>query len=79
MDTLKSAKRLRDAGMEENVANEIVEVIKETQEQSINDLATKHDIVLLEAKLESVKKDIIIKLGTLITIAVGIVAALIKF
>lgn len=90
MDTLKFATKLREAGMDENVANVLAEAIKETQEEALSDLATKQDIELLRAatkqdialvlaKIELSQKDITIKLGTLITIAVGVIAALIKF
>lgn len=90
MDTLKFAMTLREAGMEENVANKLAEAIKETQEEALSDLATKQDIEILRsankqdialvlAKIELSQKEITIKLGTLIAVAVGLIAALIKF
>ena len=71
IDTLQFAKRMQKAGLDQKVSEELAEAIKETQNQSIEGLATKQD-------LEIMKKDIIIKLGSLLAIGIGIIAALIK-
>lgn len=72
VDTLQFSERLQKAGLERKIANELAEAINEVQGQSIENLATKQD-------LEILKKDLIIKLGSLIAAGVGIIAILIKF
>ncbi|MBM3579503.1 MAG: hypothetical protein FJX34_01865 [Alphaproteobacteria bacterium] len=44
IDTLQFSRRLQTAGLEAKIADEIAEVIKDTQAQSIEGLATKQDI-----------------------------------
>jgi hypothetical protein len=70
---------MQKAGLQKEVAEELAEAIKETQSQSIEGLATKHDFIDIRKDLELLKKDIIIKLGSLMAIGVGILAVLIKF
>ncbi len=70
-DTLKFAKRLQEAGMQKEQAEELAEAIKEVQSDSANTAATKQDLQILEQKLT-------IKLGSFIAIGIGIIAALIK-
>ena len=79
IDTLQFSKRMQKAGLQKEVAEELAEAIKETQSQSIEGLATKHDLIDIRKDLELLKKDIIIKLGSLMAIGVGILAVLIKF
>ena len=148
IDTLQFSKRMQKAGLEEKVANELAEAINESQSHSVERLATKEDLRIIEqtnkqefklfeqasrqentslkedikslgqkieqdikslgqkinqdirsldqkissldqkvdlirmelAKdIEIAKKDMIIRLGSLIALAVGIIAALIKF
>ena len=93
IDTLQFARRMQKAGLDQKVAEELAEAIKETQTQSVEGLATKYDLKMLEQatkqdikmleqttkqNLEILKKDIIIKLGSLIAVSVAILAALIK-
>lgn len=94
IDTLQFSKRLQKAGMQQEIAEELAEVLKETHAQHLDDLATKRDLLdvkreiqdtkkelenKLETKLEMLKKDIIIKLGSLMALGIGIIALLIKF
>lgn len=72
IDTLQFSKRLQKAGLQEQVADELAEVLKETHAQSLEGLATKQDLELL-------KRDIIIKLGSLMALGIGIIGLLIKF
>lgn len=86
IDTLQFSERLQKVGLEKTIANELAEAINEVQSQSIENLATKHDIDLVRKdidlirnEMEILKKDIIIKLGTIMAGGVGIIAILIKF
>ena len=78
----------------EKQAEVIIETIYEAQASSMDNAATKGDVVNvrnelkaeitnvrneLKADIELLKKDIIIKLGSLMAIGVGILAVLIKF
>jgi hypothetical protein len=69
---------MQKAGLDQKVSEELAEAIKETQNQSIEGLATKQDIKEIKQEMELMKKDIIIKLGSLLAIGIGIIAALIK-
>ena len=90
IDTLKVAKRLREAGFTEPQAEAVIAAVQEGTEGA--ELATKTDIALLrtefreaelrlEAKLEAVKADILNRvfgliLGTLVVNIVAIVGAM---
>ncbi len=52
VDTLKLSKRLEKAGLQQKVAEELSEAIKDTHTQSLEGLATKQDLKNLEIKLE---------------------------
>jgi DNA polymerase/3'-5' exonuclease PolX len=89
IDTLQFSKRLQKAGLNQKIAEELSEAIKETQNQSIEGLATKHDIALLKKdiqaleqnlnqKIESVKNDILIKMFFMISAAIAIITWLNK-
>jgi len=71
-DTLSFAKKLKDAGVPAKQAEVQAEIFAEFVREQNEHQATKSDIKELEYKLT-------IKLGTMLTIAVGILAALIKF
>ncbi len=90
IDTLQFSKRMQKAGLQKEVADELAEALKENQTQSIEGLATKADIASvkaditsleyrLEQKMELLKKDIIIKLGSLMAFGITIIGILIKF
>jgi len=75
-DTLAMARRLRDAGVPEQQANEQVEIIAEVFEQN---MSTKHDMELLRKDLEVMKLDTIKEIyrmkSSIITWVVGLLLA----
>lgn len=68
-DTHKFIRRLRDAGISEEQAEAIAEAFREARIEA--EIATKTDLRELEYRL-------IIKLGTMIVVAIGVVATLVK-
>ncbi len=68
-DTRKFIRRLRDAGISEEQAEAIAEAFREAHIEA--EIATKTDLRELEYRL-------IIKLGTMIVVAIGVVATLVK-
>ena len=71
-DTHAFVKELTEAGMPEAQA----EVLARSQARLINEeLATKQDLKELELRL---KHDLTVRLGSMMVIAVGVVAALVK-
>ncbi len=71
IDTLQFARRMQKSGLDQKVSEELAEAIKETQTQSLERFATKEDLIMLEQRM-------IIKIGSLLAIGIGIIAALIK-
>lgn len=85
VDTLQFSKRLQKVGLDQKIADEFAEAIKDTQSQAIEGLATKNDVVMvrkdlevLEQKMESMKHEIITKMFLMMTAAVAIIAWLDK-
>lgn len=85
VDTLQYAKKLREAGASEQTAEIQAEALKEVIE---NNLATKHDILelrrdvdvhILELRkdIDVLNKDLTIRLGGMIAIAVSVLSVLI--
>jgi hypothetical protein len=85
-DTLKLARRLESAGFPPQQAGDMAEAIAE----ALADLATKTDIAGLkadiaaleariDAKLEILKRDMTIRLGSTMVVAVGVILAGFKF
>ena len=74
-DTLRLARRLEAAGFDPQQAGDMAEAIAE----AISTLATKADLAALEAridaKLEILKRDMTIRLGSMMVIAVGVILA----
>ena len=68
-DTHKFIRRLREAGISEKQAEAIAEAFLESNLEA--EIATKTDLRELEYRL-------IIKLGTMIVVAIGVVATLVK-
>ncbi|SDW04089.1 DUF1640 domain-containing protein [Nitrosomonas communis] len=68
-DTHKFIRRLREAGISEKHAEAIAEAFREANLEA--EIATKTDLRELEYRL-------IIKLGTMIVVAIGVVATLVK-
>ena len=75
-DTHKFVRTLKDAGVPESQAEAISEAFKEAQGEA--ELATKRDIDDLRRDMRDMEQRLIIKLGALIALSVGIVAALVK-
>ncbi|MEW5768650.1 MAG: hypothetical protein AB1797_13750 [bacterium] len=73
-DTLQVFDELKEAFTEEQ-AHKLSKVIKEVQEIHLEELATKHDLAELELRL---KHDLTLRLGGMLAIGIGIVAALVK-
>lgn len=70
-DTLQISKRLKAAGFSDEQAETVTGILRETRDADLTSLATKQDLQLLEQRLT-------IKLGSMLVIAVGAVAALVK-
>lgn len=74
-DTLRLARRLEAAGFAPQQAGDMAEAIAE----AVSQLATKADLAALEAridaKLEILKRDITIRLGGMMVVAVGVILA----
>jgi hypothetical protein len=52
IDTLQFSKRMQKAGMQQKVAEEFAEILRESQVRSLEDVASKQDLKNLEQKLE---------------------------
>jgi hypothetical protein len=89
IDTLESAKRLRSAGFDNTQAEAITGALRDTHEADLSRLATKEDLSAVEARLsteikmiraemEILRRDLTIRLGGMIFVAAGFLAA-IKF
>ncbi|EHQ9350432.1 DUF1640 domain-containing protein [Salmonella enterica] len=87
-DTLKFVETLEAAGVSAAQARAISTAVKESHEAV--DVATKRDlddvrkelkadIAELRKDMEMIRKDIIIKFGGMLVVAVGVLAAIIKF
>ncbi len=88
IDTLQFSNRMQKAGLQKETADELAEAIKETQSQSLENVATKQDIQLLKQDLlgleNSLKKDmqilehnILFKIGKMIYISTGLIITMI--
>lgn len=70
-DTLRISKRLKAAGFSDEQAETVTGILRETRDADLTSLATKQDLQLLEQRLT-------IKLGSMLVVAVGAAAALVK-
>ena len=74
-DTLRLARRLEAAGFAPQQAGDMAEAIAE----AVSSIATKADLVALEMridnKLEILKRDMTIRLGSMMVVAVGVILA----
>lgn len=77
-DTLKFARRLQAAGMDARLAEEQAEAMAEVLQTNLEQLATKADIAELRKDMQLMEQRIIMKLGSMMVVAVGVVAALVK-
>ena len=75
IDTLKLARRLRDAGASDQLAETFAEVLRETRDADFGQLVTKE---FLRAELVQLEQRMTIKLGMMMVAAVGIVTAAVK-
>jgi hypothetical protein len=93
IDTLEIAKRLRDAGLDERQAEAITGALRDMHDADLSRLATKEDLAALRAELraematlrtelkaeiELLRRDLTIRLGGMIVVLGGFLAA-IKF
>ena len=74
-DTLKFARRLKEAGMDPRLAEEQAEAMAEALEVNLKPLVTEDK---LESELRQLEQRLVIKLGSMLVVAVGVVVALIK-
>ncbi|MCX8017667.1 MAG: CCDC90 family protein [Rhodocyclaceae bacterium] len=75
-DTLKYAKKLKQAGFSEEQAEAQASALAEAVSEI--DVATKRDIDNLKNELQKLELRLTLKMGALITAGIGIVAALQK-
>lgn len=79
-DTLLFSKAMKEAGMSEKTAEALAEELKKFREAG--ELATKGDIDLLQNNIQKemqiLEQKLIMKLGSFIAVAVGILAVIIK-
>jgi ABC-type protease/lipase transport system fused ATPase/permease subunit len=77
-DTLKFARRLQAAGMDQRLAEEQAEALAEALEVNLQALATKADMADLRKDMQLMEQRLTIKLGAMLVVAVGAVATLVK-
>jgi hypothetical protein len=75
LDTLDIARRLKSVGFNDAQAEEVTEIIRDVRTADLANLATRADIERLEAKLEIFRRDMTIRLGSMIVVATGILLA----
>ncbi len=82
-DTHKFVRKLKTAGFDETQAEAVADAFSEAQGEA--ELATKADITNLRRDIDDVRRDMremeqrmIIKMGSMMVVAIGIVAALVK-
>ena len=74
-DTHRIVKRLKDSGFSEAQAETVTDVFREVRESDLSQLVTKDD---LRHEIEILKRDITIRMGGMLVVAVGAVATLVK-
>lgn len=75
-DTLKFADKLKAAGISPNQAEAQADALAEVIEVNIQDMVTKDDLAVL---LKDLEQRLIIDLGGMMVVAVGVIAALVRF
>ena len=82
LDTLRLAKRFRDAGASDQLAEVFADVLLEAREADLSQLATKSDLAMLKTDLKSeiaeLKADIFKWLVPLLVGQAALTAALVK-
>ena len=66
IDTLQFSNRMQKAGLQKETVDELAEAIRETQSQSLENVATKQDLKIFE-------QDILFKVGKMIYISTGLI------
>jgi hypothetical protein len=64
---------MQKAGLQKETADELAEAIKETQSQSLENVATKQDIQLLRQDLKILENDILLNVGKMIYVSTGLI------
>jgi hypothetical protein len=81
-DTLKFAKRMKDAGFNESQAEALSDAIREVQDSAIAELVTKKDLkeleLRLENKFESMKGELSLLKWMIGFVLAGIVSLILK-
>jgi len=92
-DTLKFANKLKAVGVPDKQAEAEAEVLSEALEVNLKELVTnealkrdlgdvelrlKHEIELVKLEMRDIERRMTIKLGTLMVLAIGVVATLVK-
>jgi hypothetical protein len=75
-DTLKFVKTLEASGMHAGQAEAIASAVRDSHDAA--ELATKSDIRELKSEMRELELRMTIKLGAMLVVAVGVIAALIK-
>ena len=90
-DTHRIVKRLQDVGFDERQAETVTDVFREVRQTDLSQLATKTDVAAMATKrdladlgreirheMQALEQRMTIKLGSLVIVAVGAVATLVK-
>jgi hypothetical protein len=75
-DTHKFIRTLKDAGIPEQQAEAFADAFRDAQGEA--DLATRRDIDDLRRDMREMEQRLIIKLGGLMAVSIGLVAALVR-
>ena len=76
--TLKYANRLKKAGVPPEQAEEQASALSEAFEVNLKELATKGNLALLRQELIQLGQRMTIKMGTIATVSIGAIVALVK-
>ena len=77
-DTLEATRRLRDAGFDEKQAEVVVRVLSDAQERIITREHFDSRLEALDSRLEALELRLTVKLGAFITIASGVIIAVLR-
>ena len=78
IDTLQIAKDLQAASFIEAQAEALARLLRERQEANLSQVATKADLAALRGELVQLEQRLTIKPGSMLALAIGLTAALIK-
>lgn len=77
-DSLSAARRLTEAGLEQGPAEAIAETLREATAASLDDLATKTDLTVLELRLKAEMSAAANRVIVIILVALGTLLAALK-